>query len=63
MIILDTNVVSEALKPEPHRTVLAWLNHQVAETLFLSSATQALGGLLRLFRDRVLPFDTDAARR
>jgi predicted nucleic acid-binding protein len=24
---------------------------------------QALDGLMRLFRDRVLPFDTDAARR
>ena len=84
MIVLDTNVVSEAMKPEPHPAVLAWLNNQVAETLYLSSVTlaellfgigalpagkrkdmlaQAVDGLMGLFRNRVLPFDTDAARR
>ncbi|MEO5797643.1 MAG: type II toxin-antitoxin system VapC family toxin [Rhodoferax sp.] len=84
MIVLDTNVVSEAMKPEPHPAVRAWLNAQAAETLYLSSVTlaellfgiaalpagkrkdmlaQALDGLLGLFRNRVLPFDTDAARR
>lgn len=83
MIVLDTNVVSEAMKPEPHPAVRAWLNDQAAETLYLSSVTlaellfgisslpagkrkdllaQALDGLLGLFRERVLPFDTDAAR-
>lgn len=83
MIILDTNVVSEAMKPAPHPAVLAWLNEQVAETLYLSSVTlaellfgiaalptsrrkdlltQALDGLLGLFGERVLPFDTAAAR-
>jgi toxin FitB len=41
MIVLDTNVVSEAMKPEPNPSVLAWLNAQVAETLFLSSVTLA----------------------
>lgn len=41
MIVLDTNVVSEAMKPEPNRAVLAWLNEQVAETLYLSSVTLA----------------------
>jgi len=84
MIVLDTNVVSEAMKPQPHPAVRAWLNEQAAETLFLSSVTlaellfgigslpfgkrkdmlaQALDGLMGLFSDRVLPFDTDAARR
>jgi toxin FitB len=84
MIILDTNVVSEAMKPEPHGAVRAWLNAQAAETLYLSSVTlaellfgiaalptgnrknmlaRALDGLMGLFRDRVLPFDVDAARR
>ena len=83
MIVLDTNVVSEAMNPEPHRAVHAWLNDQAAETLYLSSVTlaellfgigalptgkrkemlaQTLDGLMGLFRDRVLPFDTDAAR-
>lgn len=41
MILLDTNVVSEAIKPEPHPSVLAWLDAQAAETLFLSSITLA----------------------
>jgi len=83
MIVFDTNVVSEAMKPEPHPAVRAWLNDQAAETLYLSSVTlaellfgtaalpagkrkdllaQTLDGLMGLFRDRVLPFDTDAAR-
>jgi toxin FitB len=83
MIVLDTNVISEAMKPEPHPSALAWLNEQVIETLFISSVTmaellfgiaslpigkrkerlaQALEGLMALFKDRVLPFDLDAAR-
>ena len=41
MILLDTNVVSEAMKPEPHRGVRDWLDAQAAETLFLSSITIA----------------------
>ena len=84
MIVLDTNVVSEAMKPEPYQAVRAWLNDQAVETLYLSSVTlaellfriaalpagkrkdklaQTLDGLMGMFRDRVLPFDTDAARR
>ena len=84
MIVLDTNVVSETMKPEPHAAVRAWLNDQAAETLYLSSVTLAellfgigtlpagkrkdtlakvLDGLIGLFKDRVLPFDIDAARR
>ena len=41
MIILDTNVISEAMKPEPASRVIAWLDAQAAETLFLSSVTVA----------------------
>jgi len=41
MILLDTNVVSEGIKPEPHPSVLAWLDVQTAETLFLSSISVA----------------------
>ncbi|WP_315830789.1 type II toxin-antitoxin system VapC family toxin [Bradyrhizobium prioriisuperbiae] len=41
MILLDTNVVSEAIKPEPHQSVRDWLDAQAAETLFLSSVTIA----------------------
>lgn len=83
MILLDTNVISEAMKPQPHPAVQVWLDAQAAETLYLSSVTLAellfgigtlpagrrkdalartLDGLLELFRDRVLAFDSDAAR-
>lgn len=41
MILLDTNVVSEAMKPEPHAAVRNWLDEQAAETLYLSSITLA----------------------
>jgi len=41
MILLDTNVVSEAMKPEPDLAVRSWLDEQTAETLFLSSVTIA----------------------
>lgn len=41
MILLDTNVVSEAIKPESHPLVRSWLDAQVAETLFLPSVTVA----------------------
>lgn len=41
MILLDTNVVSEAMKREPQQQVRAWLDGQPAETLFLSSITVA----------------------
>ena len=84
MILLDTNVVSEAMKPAPAPAVLTWLDAQAAETLYLSSVTvaelmfgigalpkgrrrdklsAALDGVLELFADRILPFDTRAARR
>lgn len=41
MIVLDTNVVSEAMKAAPNPAVLAWLDEQAAETLYLSSVTLA----------------------
>jgi predicted nucleic acid-binding protein len=41
VILLDTNVVSEAMKPEPHPRVRDWLDAQAVETLFLSSITIA----------------------
>jgi predicted nucleic acid-binding protein len=37
--LLDTNVVSELRKPRPHGAVLAWLNDQQEEQLFLSAVT------------------------
>jgi toxin-antitoxin system, toxin component, PIN family len=41
MILLDTNVVSEALRPEPSIKVISWLDEQVWETLYLSAITVA----------------------
>jgi len=41
MILLDTNVVSETMRPSPDPGVVAWLDDQVAETLYLSSVSLA----------------------
>jgi hypothetical protein len=41
MIVLDTNVVSEAMRPTPDSNVTRWLNAQAADTLYLSSVTLA----------------------
>ena len=41
MIVLDTNVVSEAMKPEPDPAVRDWMDEQAAETLYISSVTVA----------------------
>ncbi|MBV1704736.1 MAG: type II toxin-antitoxin system VapC family toxin [Hyphomicrobiales bacterium] len=41
MILLDTNVVSEAMRPQPAGAVRVWLDDQDAETLYLSSVTVA----------------------
>ena len=41
MILLDTNVISEPWKPVPDEAVIAWLDAQSIETLFLSTITVA----------------------
>lgn len=41
MIILDTNVLSEPLKLRPDPKVLAWLDAQSAETLYISTISYA----------------------
>lgn len=41
MILLDTNVVSEAMARKPTRSVVEWLNDQETETLYLSTITIA----------------------
>jgi predicted nucleic acid-binding protein len=41
MILLDTNVVSEPWKPKPDPRVVAWIDAQAVETLFLSAVTEA----------------------
>lgn len=41
MILLDTNVVSEPLRPAPDARVTVWIDAQALETLFLSAITVA----------------------
>ena len=41
MIILDTNVLSESLRPAPDAQVLDWLARQPANLLFLTAITEA----------------------
>ena len=50
MIVLDTNVVSEPLKPDPDPAVLRWLDRQAPATLYLTTISQAelLAGVLAL---------------
>jgi hypothetical protein len=40
MIVLDTNVLSEVLRPEPEPRVLAWLDEQPANAIFTTAVTQ-----------------------
>ena len=69
MILLDTNVVSEPLRPAPDAGVIAWIDAQPLETLYLSAITVAelragvallpagkrRAGLLNNLEKRVLP--------
>jgi predicted nucleic acid-binding protein len=41
MIVIDTNVISELWKVEPNPNVLAWVDAQAIETLYLSAVTVA----------------------
>jgi predicted nucleic acid-binding protein len=41
MIILDTNIVSEPLKPQPTPAVLKWLDRQAPATLYLTTINLA----------------------
>ena len=46
-MLLDTNVISELMRPKPDEKVVAWLDRQNNETVWISSITQAevLAGL------------------
>ncbi|MBN9560404.1 MAG: type II toxin-antitoxin system VapC family toxin [Alphaproteobacteria bacterium] len=41
MIVLDTNIVSEPMRPSGNPAVQAWLDRQVAETLYLTATSLA----------------------
>jgi predicted nucleic acid-binding protein len=50
VIVLDTNVVSELMRPVPDRNMLKWLDAQSPDTLWLTSVNVAelLFGIARL---------------
>ncbi len=39
MIILDTNVVSEPIRPAPDVNVVAWLDRQIIDSLYLTTTS------------------------
>ncbi|OIP18012.1 MAG: VapC toxin family PIN domain ribonuclease [Betaproteobacteria bacterium CG2_30_59_46] len=41
MMIVDTNVISEAMRPQPLASVLKWLNTQDGNWLFVTTVTLA----------------------
>ena len=41
MVVLDTPVVSELMRSEPHPMVLTWLNDQSTRGLFVTAVTEA----------------------
>ncbi|MEY3733262.1 MAG: hypothetical protein RL347_621 [Actinomycetota bacterium] len=41
MIVLDTNVISEALSRSPNADVMAWLHHQDVSSLHMSAVSVA----------------------
>jgi hypothetical protein len=84
VIVLDTNVLSELMRPSPASTVEAWIASHPASSLYISTITQGeilygIGILPRGrrrtalehaaeamfeqdFADRILAFDSAAAR-
>lgn len=50
MIVLDTNVLSELMRPQPDSQVIAWLDAQAVDELLVTAITVAeiLYGLARL---------------
>ena len=41
MIILDTNIVSELMRPDPNSNVVDWVAAQAASDLYLSAVSEA----------------------
>jgi predicted nucleic acid-binding protein len=65
MIVLDTNVLSEALRPLPEPSVLHWLTRQPRASLFTTTVTQGevLYGIRLLADGKRRRGLWDAARR
>lgn len=52
MIVVDTNVISEVMRPQPSPAVLRWLNAQDGNQLFITTVTLAeIGYGLRILPD------------
>ncbi len=52
MIVVDTNVISEVMRPQPSPAVLDWLNNQDSNLLFVTTVTLAeIGYGLRVLPD------------
>ena len=41
MFILDTNVVSEVMRPQPQAEVLAWIDRRLTDDLYVTAVTEA----------------------
>jgi predicted nucleic acid-binding protein len=41
MIVVDTNIISEVMRPQPSPLVLSWLNFQHSNQLFVTTITLA----------------------
>ena len=41
MILIDTNVISEVMRPAPAQAVLDWFSAQDAQTLYVSAVSEA----------------------
>lgn len=73
MIVLDTNVVSELMRPNPSAAVVAWVDRQAQSTLFLTTLSLAeirygiaalpagsrRVGLDQVFEDQIRPLFDD----
>ena len=84
MFIIDTDVASELMRPEPAAAVAAWIGERDAQDIYLTAMSEAellhgvaivpagkrrsaLEAAMRSwldlgFRERILPFDSAAAR-
>lgn len=84
MLVLDTNVASELMRPEPATAVAVWIAERDAKEMFLTAVSEAelLYGIAIMphgrrrdmltaamtrwldlgFSERILPFDSAAAR-
>lgn len=84
MFVMDTNVASELMRPEPAPSVAAWIGERDARVMYLTAVSEAelLYGVAIMpagkrrnalqaamtrwldlgFGERILPFDSTAAR-